>query len=136
MTLKIVRGKEDKGLVALVLDTDRLGKVSANLKADQDGVKGTFSAERRSTQELLSEHASVLSDAIAEESGVEPGLTFTWNEEQDYSQIYFEKGEEDDPRSYAKTEAGKVQTTRLYSIARGIIQAISRLGQDEGFINP
>lgn len=136
MTLKIVRGKEDKGLVALVLDTDRLGKVSANLKADQDGVKGTFSAERRSTQELLSEHASVLSDAIAEESGVEPGLTFTWNEEQDYSQIYFEKGEEDDPRSYAKTEAGKVQTTRLYSIARGIIQAVSRLGQDEGFINP
>lgn len=143
ISLKIVRGKEDKGLVDIFFRGKLMGKVAASFEAKEQGVSGTLAVSDEETRKLLAEHLPLLADSINEEGTEEVDLRIVCI--PDLSSEQFEmtalrkeermKGDkkisgdssEEESENSKIEEKNPVQTKRLYHIAESFIQLIGEL---------
>lgn len=133
VSLKIVRGKKEKGLVDILFDGGKLGKIAATIHAKEQGISGIIAAEQEDTRQLLLEKLGALSAAMQEGSEMEEAvdinvvctsdLSFTQYEMAGISreEKMKEKGE------LAEDNTNEIQTRRLYHIAESFIQSIAHL---------
>lgn len=137
ISLKIVRGKEEKGFVDIFFRGALMGKVAASFEAKEHGISGTIAVSDEESRKLLAEQLQGLADSIKEDGNEAVDLRVACIPE--LSQEQFEisalrkeeriKGVLDSSQSESSNEAEKnpVQTKRLYHIAESFIQLIGEL---------
>lgn len=129
VSLKIVRGEEKKGLVDIVFETDRLGRVAAQLRAGKEKISGYIAAESKETTTLFESYAKEWENLFAQEPGQEVSISYMTGEikkdgirhnTEDFSENP-DKPEEKNP---SDTE---VQTKILYGMAESFLKAVKSL---------
>lgn len=129
VSLKIVRGEEKKGLVDIVFETDRLGRVAAQLRAGKEKISGYIAAEAKETTALFESYAKEWENLFAQEPGQEVSISYMTGEikkdgirhnTEDFSENP-DKPEEKNP---SDTE---VQTKTLYGMAESFLKAVKSL---------
>ncbi len=126
VTMKIVRNKEQKGLVNITLDSGIHGKIAAELRAKQKGFTGYVTAESRQTTELLEDKRKEIADALKEVDDGPLDLNFIMNSRLDLNSFAASSGESEEPES---EELREVQTKTLYGMAEAFIRAVKHLEQ-------
>ncbi len=122
VSLKIVRGKENKGLVNIFFRGALMEKVAASFEAKENGISGVIATTDEETRRLLADNLGLLAEKM-NEAGQEP-FDVKVTRVSDLSMWQFEKTE--------LSETGEktpVQTKRLYHIAESFIQTISELSE-------
>jgi ElaB/YqjD/DUF883 family membrane-anchored ribosome-binding protein len=118
VSLRVVRGKEEKGLVDIFLDAGKKGKIAASFQAGEQGISGLIAAEDPDTaQELTGQQ-----EQLAQELGEECDLHIV--DVPDLSLSRFELASAKRAREDGGTATGEVQTKRLYHIAETLIRTI------------
>ena len=120
ISLKIVRGKENKGLVDIFFRGALMEKVAASFEAKEHGISGVIATTDEQTRQLLSDNLGMFVDKMNEE-GQEP-MDIRVAYVSDLSMWQFEKNTLSE-----RGEATPVQTKRLYHIAESFIQTVSDL---------
>lgn len=134
VSLKVVRGKKEKGWVDILFDTNKLGKVAASFQAKEDGVSGMIAVDEEDTQMFLSEHLDTLTEALregtdAETENIDIKIAYVSDlslEHYETSQITREARLKKEG-GLATNANNPVQTRRLYHIAEGFIQSMQKL---------
>lgn len=134
VSLKVVRGKKEKGWVDILFDTNKLGKVAASFQAKEDGVSGMIAVDEEDTQMFLSEHLDTLTEALregtdAETKNIDIKIAYVSDlslEHYETSQITREARLKKEG-GLATNANNPVQTRRLYHIAEGFIQSMQKL---------
>lgn len=123
MSLKIVRGTKKKGIVEIMFETEKAGKIAANLRAEENGISGLVASDKKETKDLIEAHANEISGKWGEEG--EHTLQTALAEDLDlnkFSQgVSMGDGEEKDSEGY------EIQTARLYNIAKSFIESVKEL---------
>lgn len=122
ISLKIVRGEKQKGFVDIVFESDRLGRVAAELAPAGEGIKGYVAASSRETTQFLKEHEGVFREAFGAETAEEWNVGFVTSEQLDINQF----GREHAARPLTGNE-DPVQTATLYRIAESFIRMVKTL---------
>ncbi len=127
MTLKIVRGEEQKGLVDIALDMNALGRIRAAFRCDGETVSGTISTDSNATRTALSEQAGAFASAMQQETGMGVSFQFGWTREVDINSIYQQENKMELPLKQEEgkeeeTDRAQVQTKVLYGVARSFIE--------------
>ena len=134
VSLKVVRGKKEKGWVDILFDTNKLGKVAASFQAKEDGVSGMIAVDEEDTQMFLSEYLDTLTEALregtdAETENIDIKIAYVSDlslEHYEISQITREARLKKEG-GLATNANNPVQTRRLYHIAEGFIQSMQKL---------
>ncbi len=124
VTMKIVRNKEQKGMVNITLDTGRFGKIAAELKAKQKGFSGYVVTDSRQTLDLLRDKEEEIEQALAEVDEGPLELNFIMNSGLDLNRFTTKSGVSEEPES---EELKEVQTKTLYGMADSFIRVITHL---------
>ena len=120
VSLKIVRGKENKGFVDIFFRGALMEKVAASFEAKENGISGVIATTDEETRKLLSDNLGMLMDKINENSTESMDIRVAYV--PDLSMWQFEKN------TLSETgEKTEVQTKRLYNIAESFIQMVSDL---------
>lgn len=134
VSLKVVRGKKEKGLVDLLFDGGRIGKVAAAFRAQEKGISGMIAVNQEETRQLLQEHLQELSAALQEtEEGSSKAVDIQVTYVSDLSLARAQMAgirREDKMREngeLADTKNNPVQTRRLYHIAESFIRLVKDL---------
>lgn len=117
MTLKIVSGKEEKGLVDVALDINKYGKVSASFKYEKTSVSANFNCENEDTARMINEKADELISAISTATQL-PVEIAAKTKNVDINAIYNVESEE---------VVSEITTSQLYSIARSFINVFPKV---------
>lgn len=120
VSLKIVRGKENKGLVDIFFRGALMEKVAASFEAKENGISGVIATTDEETRRILADNLGLLVEKINENANESMDVSVALVE--DLSMWQFEKN--------TLSEAGEkseVQTKRLYNIAESFIQMVSDL---------
>ncbi len=120
ISLKIVRGKADKGLVDIFFRGALMEKVAASFEAKENGISGVIATTDEETRQYLAENLSQLIGRMQE--GTEEAIDVTVTRVENLSAWQFEKNTLSE-----RGEATPVQTKRLYHIAESVIQTVSDL---------
>lgn len=118
VNLKIVRGKENKGLVDIFFKGALMEKVAASFEAKENGISGVIATTDEETRKLFADNLGLFVEKI-NAGGQEP-MDITVTKVDDLSAWQFEKNTLSE-----KGEESSVQTKRLYHIAESFIQTIS-----------
>ena len=129
VTLKIVRGKKDKGLVDIFFSTDKMGKVAASFEAKDSGISGIIATSDEETRKLLADNLQMIVSGINDSSDEEnEAVDIAVTCVHDLSSEKFEIGSLH--KEYSLQEESEqdsknpVQTKRLYKIAESFIKTI------------
>lgn len=126
VSLKIVRGTDQKGVVDVMMETELRGRIAATFQAKEQGIKGFVATDNEETRDLLAERQTLLRDAIGEEEAVE--LRYAYISDLDLN--HFSMGTfgvdaaEESAAPEKGTEEYQVQTARLYHMAESFIQQL------------
>ncbi len=124
VTLKIVRGREQKGLVNITLETERFGKIAAELRAKQKGISGYAAVDSRRTLDLLQSKKDDIIQALKQEQDETVDLNFVMSDRLDLNQFAANSGRSEEPES---EELREVQTKTLYGMAEGFIRVLKQI---------
>ena len=129
VTLKIVRGKKDKGLVDIFFSTDKMGKVAASFEAKDSGISGIIATSDEETRKLLADNLQMIVSGINDSSDEEnEAVDIAVTCVHDLSSEKFEIGslhkEYSLREDYEQDSKNPVQTKRLYKIAESFIKTI------------
>lgn len=135
VSLKIVRGKEKKGMVDIFFQSDRMGSVAASFQAKEKGISGMIAAGDEETRKLLADHLGLLASAMQDTAegpeAVDINVAFVPNLSLERSEMAGLQREAKmrDAGELAEdgTERNPVQTARLYHIAESFIQSVQEL---------
>ena len=124
VSLKIVRGVDQKGVVDIMMESELRGKIAATFQAKEQGIKGFIATEQQDTKELLEAQGEALTESLGEDA-----VELRYAHISDLDLGHFSMGmlgvdadaQTDAPQ---ESEAYQVQTTRLYQIAEGFIKQI------------
>lgn len=120
ISLKIVRGKADKGLIDIFFRGALMQKVAASFEAKEKGISGMIAVTDKETKKLFEENADKIIEQMNADGKEKIDITVAYVE--DLSAWQFEK------KTLSETgEATPVQTKRLYHIAESFIQSVSEL---------
>lgn len=120
VNLKIVRGKEDKGLVDIFFRGALMEKVAASFEAKETGITGVIATTDRQTKALLEKNLDHLIEKM--NTNPEESMNIQVVEVESLSAWQFEKN------TLPETgNSGEVQTKRLYHIAESFIQSLPDL---------
>ena len=126
VTLKVVRGKEEKGLVNITMETERLGKIGAEIKAANDGVSAYVTTQMERTRDHLrareQEIARVLQEELGEDVNVKTRIVT--QKSMDLNRFMNTSGRNQQPETEQERE---VQTKTLYAMAEGFIRVLQKL---------
>lgn len=120
VSLKIVRGKEEKGFVDIFFRGALMEKVAASFEAREDGIFGVIATTEEETRKLFADNVELLVKKMQVESTEVVDIRITRVE--DLSMWQFEKNS-----SSETGEKNPVQTKRLYHMAESFIQTIQEL---------
>lgn len=120
ISLKIVRGKADKGLVDIFFRGALMEKVAASFEAKENGISGVIATTDEETRQYLAQNLGQLIGRMQE--GTEEAIDVTVTRVDNLSAWQFEKNTLSE-----RGEATPVQTKRLYHIAESVIQTVSDL---------
>ena len=129
VTLKIVRGKKDKGLVDIFFSTDKMGKVAASFEAKDSGISGIIATSDEETRKLLADNLQMIVSGINDSSdeeneAVDIAVTCVHDlssEKFEIGSLHKEYSLQEDSEQDSKNP---VQTKRLYKIAESFIKTI------------
>ncbi len=122
MSLKIVRGTKKKGIVEIMFETEKAGRIAANIRAEEKGISGFVAADRKETRDRIEAHAESITGRWPVEG--ENILKVAYVDELDFNRFsHSAMGEvpEKDSESY------EIQTARLYEIAKSFMESIKEL---------
>lgn len=122
MSLKIVRGTKKKGIVEIMFETEKAGRIAANIRAEEKGISGFVAADRKETRDRIEVHAESITGRWPVEG--ENILKAAYVDELDFNRFsHSAMGEvpEKDSESY------EIQTARLYEIAKSFMESIKEL---------
>lgn len=121
--LKIVNGSKEKGKVAITFETDRLGKVAAELKVHDNKTEGMIAVSEEEGLAVLKEQKEILENALADVTSGETQLRFVSVGDLDLNR--YEAGMD---REHKK-EASESHTSsrQLYQMAKRVIDVL-RMG--------
>ena len=133
VSLKIVRGKEKKGLVDMMFSTDSLGKVAAQLKATTDGITGYVASDRASSTEWLKSNQDTLVAALQDGEDTPVDVRFLTSDNLDLNN--FGKadknttlaGQEGETSTESETDTRQLQTKELYHMAEAFLKTVKEL---------
>ena len=118
MTLKIVRGEENRGLVDIFIKSGDNINTRASFNADDKEVTGKIETTDKSQKEYFLDRLSELEERISKESDLKTHLEIKENDISDITDLYQRNVEQD--------ETDAVSTKKLYSIARAFIDTLSQ----------
>lgn len=120
VSLKIVRGKENKGLVDIFFRGAMMEKVAASFEAKENGISGVIATTDEETGKRISDNLGWLMNRINEKETETMDIRVAYVD--DLSMWQFEKNtlSESDERT-------PIQTKRLYNIAESFIQMVSEI---------
>ena len=122
VSLKIVRGKEEKGKVNITFETQTLGKIAAEFSVTKNGMKGYVVADNENTKSILEEDKEKLRTDFESALGDQNvDCVYATSKNLSLEKFYSNSGISE---SEGKSE---IQTRQLYSIARVFIKSISDL---------
>ena len=129
VSLKIVRGEEKKGLVDVVFETDRLGRVAAQLRAGKEKISGYIAAESKETTALFESHAKEWESLFAQEPGQEVSISYMTGEiKKDGIHHSTEVSSENTDKTEEKNSSDtEIQTKTLYGMAESFLKAVKSL---------
>lgn len=129
VSLKIVRGEEKKGLVDVVFETDRLGRVAAQLRAGKEKISGYIAAESKETTALFESHAKEWENLFAQEPGQEVSISYMTGEiKKDGIHHSTEVSSENPDKPEEKNPSDiEIQTKALYGMAESFLKAVKSL---------
>lgn len=120
LSLKIVRGTKKHGIVEIMFELSKIGKVAASIAAKEEGVLGLVATDSKEMQELISEKTKTIMQAIGEEGSLQSAYAKNLDFEQFSKDVI-----KDVPDG--ENEEYEVQTARLYKIAKSFIEAVKEL---------
>ena len=123
LSLKIVRGSEEKGLVEVAMDMDETGVVYGSFRYEAGEISGEVSFEEKNVQEIFSQHMHLLAADMQEATGLPVSFKYSWDKNTDISDFYQEKN----PGFETTKEENEVSTKVLYGVARSFIHSISEI---------
>ncbi|MCF0129570.1 MAG: hypothetical protein HUJ70_13395 [Pseudobutyrivibrio sp.] len=125
MTLKIVKGSYDKGLVKMAIRAVSTGAVSGSFRYEAGELNGSFTCEKEETREMMSEQAPLIAQTILEQTGLSVSLSFGRDAFLNENSIY----DKADEKAYEKPETGDdtVPTATLYKAAKSLIDVVSEI---------
>lgn len=128
VSLKIIRGTKEKGLVDIFFGGDSMGKVAASFEAKDKGISGMIAADDEETRRLISDNLGLLAEKLGGEEAVDlrvalvPDLSL-----EHYAANSDAKRSRMSSEEETSAEKNPVQTRRLYHIAEGFIQSMKEL---------
>ncbi len=120
--LKIVRGREKRGMVDILLSHQRLGKLEAHIQVTENRTEGFLVSDRQETLDQLREQQETLQEQLK--------FSEEWQVRLDYHCQNTEMGAAGFGGGQGQEEAGpdyEVQTSRLYGAAKSFMDALMRL---------
>lgn len=121
LSLKIVRGTKKKGLVEVMFETAKAGKVAASISATENGISGLVATDNPAMKDLMSANAERITEGFGE---TESELKFTYAKQLDFAQFSKDSANAED---VSANEEYEVQTERLYKIAKSFIEVVKEL---------
>lgn len=121
VTLKIVRGREQKGLINITLETARFGKIAAELKAKQEGISGYVATDSVRTRDYLQSIKEEIAQALQPDGKAD--LNFVTSNQLDLNH-FASRGSSEEPET---EELRELQTKTLYGMAEGFIKILRRM---------
>lgn len=134
VSLKIVRGTKEKGMVDILFHGSVTGKVAATFEAKEDGISGMLATDSEETRQLLSDHLGMLADALGDDRAEKidlrvakvsnvsldhyTGQTASRRTGASATDAAAENADEQTGAQY------EVQTSRLYHIAESFLKTI------------
>lgn len=126
VSLKIIRGKKEKGFVDILFQGETLGKVTASFEAREKGISGLIATDNEETRRQLEEHLGTLAENIRK--GQEEQVDLHVAMVSDLSIERYEANSRQRAEG-AKEDVSRtpVQTRRLYHIAESFLQTVQEL---------
>ena len=124
MTLKIVNGKEKKGMVDISFSLSAIGNVAAKLKIANGKMTGYVAAERQETKEKLEQQKERFSEALAGSEGLSSvSLSFVNTPDLNLRRFAAETDREND--AIERSEETTVTTKALYRAAKSFLNILN-----------
>lgn len=124
VTMKIVRNKQQKGLVNITLDSGSFGRIAAQLRAKQKGCSGYIVSDSRQTTDILNAKKEAFTEALEEAAEGPMDLNVVMSSGLDLNQFAAKSGESEEPESETLRE---VQTKTLYGMAEAFIRVVKQM---------
>ena len=127
VSLKIVRGKKEKGIVDIFFDGGKAGKVTASFQAQDERISGLLTASDSQTAEKMTEHLEELLSAMGEPADLHVACVPDVSLEHFQMSGIHREQEMNENDELADDRSNEVQTTHLYHIAETFIHSVSGL---------
>ncbi|MCR5144605.1 MAG: DUF6240 domain-containing protein [Lachnospiraceae bacterium] len=127
LSLKIVHGTEEKGLVEVAFDTEPTGAVYGSFRYEAGEIVGDMEFKDSRTRQLFADHMGLFAEDMARECGLPVSFKFAYDKDTSIDDFYGEKEYDFELRSNmdevdADTKGqDEITTRRLYSVARSFI---------------
>lgn len=130
VSLKVIRGEENKGMVDIFFRGEMMGKIAASFEAKDGKITGVIAASDQETRDLLAENVGMIATNITLKSmeavelsvALVPDLS---SEKFEFSSIKKEQSlVKGDSEGKKDNEKNPVQTKRLYGVAESFIRSI------------
>lgn len=136
ISLKIVRGVKKKGMVEVMFETAKTGKVAASIEARENGISGLVAVDDPRMKQLLESNMPEFIREFGEEEGsghtsvpfgkTEGDIQVAYVESINFSRFSKNFSRTDDTEQ-TDAEMYEVQTARLYKIAKSFIEHVKKL---------
>lgn len=123
VSLKIVRGTKKKGMVEIMFETAKAGKIAACIEAKEKGISGFVAVDHQDTKKQLESHISEITHGFGEEQS---DLQVTYVSKLNFSR-FSDHSNSDYQSEESEEETYEVQTKRLYQIAESFIENVKEL---------
>jgi hypothetical protein len=129
VSLKIVRGKEKKGLVDMMFSTDGLGKIAAQLKATNEGITGYVASDRVSSTDWLKSNQDALVSALQDGEDTTVDIRFLTSDNLDLSNFgkTDKNAQNDETEADSAKDTRQLQTKTLYHMAEAFLKTVKQL---------
>lgn len=122
--LKIVRGKKTRGMVDVLFETARMGKVAARFTVSEQRIEGFLASDREETVEQLRQQEEWLREQMTGEEGKE--LQFHYVKQENLDLAEFTRGQQNRIDGQQDSEEYQVQTKELYNMAKLFIETVKQ----------
>jgi hypothetical protein len=118
VSLRVVRGKKEKGMVDIFLDAGVKGKITASFQAGDDGISALIAAEDSDTADEITAKQEQLEEQLGEDCDLHVANI------EGLSLSRFELAGAKRAEEEGNESTGEVQTKRLYHIAEAFIRTV------------
>jgi hypothetical protein len=128
MSLRIVRGNGEAGLVKMALYMESTGTISTSFRYEAGEVHASVECETAQMREMFASQVSKISEIMQEQTGFMFSFSFTQSIGISASDIYnWNLGNFAVADDVTRAKDNEIQTEALYGIARGYIDVIAEL---------